>query len=287
MQMTRPQDFIEQATELESKGDMDGAIQVYEQAIREFTSEAALYFNLALIHKSKRNWQKCYDLNQKAAELDPADQPTWWNFATAATVLGDWRTAKKGWRIFGVNLPDNDDPIELNLGITPIRLSTNHEVVWSQRIDPARARIVNIPLPQSQRRYGDLVLNDGAPNGERVLEGLRYFVFDELQLLEKSTFRTFSFQTDEDEKWKMDVLESLCETYGYQTEDWRSSYRTLCKKCSEGVVHSDAEHDEDLQSVRDCRVALAAPDLKTAEQVLRDWARDASAGFSNLKLELE
>lgn len=285
--MTRPQDFIEQATELESKGDMDGAVRVYEQAIREFPNDAALYFNLALIHKSKRNWQKCYDLNQKAAEFDPDDQPTWWNLATAATVLGDWRTAKKGWRFFGVNLPDNDDPIKLNLGITPIRLSTNREVVWSQRIDPARARIVNIPLPQSQRRYGDLILNDGAPNGERVLEGRRYFVFDELQLLEKSAFKTYSFQTDEDEKWKMDVLESLCETHGCQTEDWRNSYRTLCKKCSEGVVHSDAEHDEDLQSVRDFRVALAAPDLKTAERVLRDWAKDASARFSDLKLELE
>jgi hypothetical protein len=68
------------------------------------------------------------------------------------------------------------------------------EVVWCRRIDPARALIDNIPLPDSGRRHGDIVLHDGAPNGERILNERVVPVVDELELWQASEISTVTAQ---------------------------------------------------------------------------------------------
>lgn len=47
----------------------------------------------------------------------------------------------------------------------------NAEVVWCRRLDPARALIRNVPMAESGRGYGDLVLHGGEPKGTRSIEG--------------------------------------------------------------------------------------------------------------------
>ncbi len=90
--------------------------------------------------------------NLRAAELNPAtEQPAWWNAGIAATALREWPTALKAWHGYGIELPDAPTPFEYDLGIAPVRVNPveKPEVVWGRRLDPARIRILNVPLPDS------------------------------------------------------------------------------------------------------------------------------------------
>jgi len=64
------------------------------------------------------------------------------------------------------------------------------EVVWGERLDPARLLILNVPLPESRHRFRDIVLNDGAENGTRVVDGDQVPVFDELGVWRASEYST-------------------------------------------------------------------------------------------------
>jgi hypothetical protein len=103
-----------------------------------------------------------------------------------------WEQARAAWRGFGIEVPDGDGPINLPCGYCPIRLNPDGqgEVVWAHRLDPARASLTSIPFPESGYRWGDVVLNDGAPVGYRQVEGREVPVFNAIQLLQRSPFAT-------------------------------------------------------------------------------------------------
>ena len=60
------------------------------------------------------------------------------------------------------------------------------------RIDPVRARLINVPLPDSGYRYGDIVLHDGASTGKRRFHQSIVPVFNAMQRMETSEFQTFA-----------------------------------------------------------------------------------------------
>ena len=175
---------------LASKDD-NTAIELYHQIIDLAPNWHLPYYNLGLAYKYQGNWSKSYEYNLKATELDPNDNPSWWNLGIASTVLEKWIDARNAWNHFGLNLNITNEPVNLELNLTPIRLK-NGEVVWAKRICPARAYIKNIPYKKSNRRYDDLILNDGVPNGTRIVDGQEYPVFDELDLIQPSGFTTYS-----------------------------------------------------------------------------------------------
>jgi hypothetical protein len=59
------------------------------------------------------------------------------------------------------------------------------EVVWGERLDPARLVILNVPLPESRHRFRDIILNDGAENGTRAVGGIQVPVFAEFAGLKR------------------------------------------------------------------------------------------------------
>src|SRR5688572_27443633 len=157
--------------------------------------DAAAWFDAALQAKWRRDWAEAVALNLQAVEAaglrdddgSSTGDPTWWNLGIAATALHDWSTAERAWRAYGV-------PDDVEWGMTPVRVDPagEPEVVWCQRLDPARARIENVPLPDSGRSWGDIVLHDGVPNGERVVGARVYPVFDEIEVWEASSVPTRS-----------------------------------------------------------------------------------------------
>ena len=80
------------------------------------------------------------------------------------------------------------------LGAVPIRIDPHGapEVVWCERLDPARVRIASVPFPESRRACGDVLLTDGEPRGYREYAGRQVPVFNELELLAASKFSTFA-----------------------------------------------------------------------------------------------
>jgi tetratricopeptide (TPR) repeat protein len=282
--------LLEKAHELTEEGNEIEAIEIYNQLIKDVPDWSVPYYNLGLIYKYQNDWQKSFDLNLKSTALNSDDDGSWWNLGIAATALKNWRIARTAWNKFGLNLEINDEEVNTGKWNTPIRLNPNGdaEVVWAIRIDPARAFVNSIPLPQCKHRYGDLILNDGAPVGTRMVDGQEYSVFNELELLQKSEYKTFSVFVYSESQKDLDKLFELLKVYELPNENWTSTIRILCKQCSEGTPHE--VHDNQLEeTVREgeFHIGIASKDLQSVEEVLEKWKVITLCDYENLKLELE
>lgn len=228
-----------QGSKLLEAGDYPAAEKKFIEATKQAPNWSSPWYNLGLIYKRQKKWEQSFECNLKATQLDPRDEAAWWNLGIASTWLKKWDFARKAWTSFGIDLPEGDGPIEMSLGPTPIRLNpdTSGEVVWSQRIDPARAIIRNVPFPASEHRYGDLLLHDGEPNGYRKFQWREVPVFDELEVIEQSPFLTFEVVLEAGRLEDRDALLTLSEDKGIIIEDW-STVRMLCDLCSKGKPHA-------------------------------------------------
>ncbi|MQS09122.1 tetratricopeptide repeat protein [Streptomyces alkaliphilus] len=225
------------------------------------------WFNLALLHKFRHDWERSRAAGLRAVALleRHAGAPDWWNVGIAATALQDWPLARRAWQAYGLDVPQQQDasgePLGMALGGAAVRLSPEgeSEVVWGRRLDPARMVIRNIPLPSSGRRWGEVVLHDGVPNGERTIVGPEghttvHPVFDEIELWAPSSVPTWVVLLEAAEESDRDALERLAAEAGYAAEDWSSSVRLLCRACSESRMPSEqgdglAQHDPHDHSV--------------------------------------
>ncbi len=198
----------------------------YREAARLAPEWAAPHFNLGIAYKQLGRWRECLDAGLRACALTPGSgEACWWNLGIAATALGDWATARRAWRAFGITVPDGEGPLDMRLGGVPIRIAVESapEVVWCHRLDPARARIANIPQPKTGRRHGDLLLTDGAPVGRRQLGSRQVPVFEELAVLEASSSRTIILAVTAPTPADTAALQDLIEKAGWAWEDWTQS----------------------------------------------------------------
>ena len=236
-------------------GDVPGALDLYGQAARAQPAWAVPWFNLGLLHKYRGEWQASLDANQAALARDPSHEGAVWNAGIAATALEQWRLARALWRRYGIDMPDSDAPPAFAPSLTPIRVNLSHapEVLWADRICPARAVIRSVPTPASGRRYGDVLLHDGAPNGTRRLHGREVPVFDELQVLAPSDHDTWTLQLDDLAAEQADALVQRLVDADLPAEDWTRSLRSLCKACSEGRADDDPAHTHPAESAQDDR----------------------------------
>jgi len=257
---------------LDQTGDLERAAIAFERAIRRAEDWSVPWYNLGLVRKLQRRWPESLNCNLRAAALDPADQAAWWNAGIAATALGEWPTARQAWESFGITLPPGEGEIVMRLGLTPIRLnpSANGEVVWCQRIDPARAIIRNVPLPSSGYRYSDLLLHDGAPNGSRMLRGEEVPVFDAIQLLRASPYRTYAVRVRAGSAEDVQALAEQAENHDFGIEDW-DTIRRLCVSCSVGNPGSHAAPPQYAER-QVVELAIAARSDEDLRRLLIDWA---------------
>lgn len=244
-------------------------------------------YNLGLIYKYQCNWEQSYIYIKRATELSD-EEAAWWNLGIAATALGKWKIAKQAWNKSNLNYTVDDDEPDLVLGSIPVRIDPHGkaEVVWCKRIDPARVLIENIPLPTSNHRYHDLALNDGAPIGYRMLNGREYPVLNELQIIRKSPFKTFSCVIETDEQASVDKLLNICETIDVEAEDW-STIRYLCKQCSEGKVHELHDHDLKKEDKSERYIGFAAINEDDVKNALNQWHLVTLDDYTDFKLELD
>lgn len=262
--------LVVEGNELDRLGNALAAEQKYLDAARHDPSWSAPFYNLGLLCKYQRRWAESLAYNERATELAPEDVDAWWNLGIAATAVGAWDTARRAWVACGLTPPPGDGPPDFNLGHTPIRLDPDGdaEVVWAQRVDPARARIVSIPLPSSAYNWGDMILNDGAPEGGRVVDGREYLVFNALERLQSSPYRKFVLELATSDRAAIAALEDLAHEMDAAAEDWGQSTRTLCKACSLGTPH---EHPDASHAPAHPACGLAARDAEHADRILAAW----------------
>jgi hypothetical protein len=251
------------------------AARYYQRAIDLCDTYEPAWFNLGLIYKRARRWAESARCNTRAAAIDGAPgAPSWWNLGIAATALRDWPTARLAWASYGVEVPEGDGELHMQLGSVPIRVGAERpeEVVWCTRIDPARGVIENVPSPATGRHWRDVVLHDGAPNGERQVRGQVVPVFDELDLWAPSQIPTslVTVRVAGDEHAL--ALTRAFEAAGWAAEDWTRDVRLLCRRCSEGQPFDEHEHPHAPgEMVSDRRFGLAGPP-EIARHLLAQWA---------------
>lgn len=228
------------------------------------------WYDAALAHKFLRNWAKAYELGREAAARAErgTEDPAFWNRGIAATIMEDWNTARDAWRGFGLTVPDGDGEIVTDFGVAPVRL-VEGEVVWARRLCPTRARVLNVPTPESGRRFGEVVVHDGAPNGERTVDGQSFPVFDELLLFRASDLPTTTVEVVAGTPEDVRALAVLFDEHGYAAEP-ASGVRMICSCCSEESVAQDAHH----QVAGGQRVHLAAP-VDEIPGLMGRWHADA------------
>jgi len=228
--------LLEQALARFDEGNFAAAAPLYRSILEVDGSLVGCWHDLGIVTKRLGLWEECRAVNRRALELKHDDEGAAWNLGIAGTALSDWATARHGWRTAGLEVPDGEGPLEMELGPVPIRVAndTNPEVVWCRRIDPARALVLSVPTAVTGRRYRDLLLHDGSSNGERLLDGRPVPVFDELAVLAPSPFSTYEARVEVERPEDVAGLESLVERAGGVSEDWTASVRYLCQACSEG-----------------------------------------------------
>jgi hypothetical protein len=268
-------DLLDRAIACTESGQDETAIALYRQLLERIPHLAVAHFNLGLIYKRRGEWESSFYHNQMATQFNPEDESAWWNLGIAATVLEEWKTARDAWNHFGLDYLLSDTDPAGNLGSTPIRINPHDqaEVVWAIRLDPCRAMLYNIPLPESNHRYHDIVLNDGVPNGYRNVQGKEYAVFDELGLLTHSDYQTYSVRCPAIPEEVFEDLEMRCESEDIGVENWSTQIRMICRQCSEGHPHDTHDHElEEAHSLDSFLIGLAARSQEHLSQVLRGWS---------------
>ena len=258
---------------LHDEGRDDDAIEKYREAIAaEPAGAASSHYNIGLIHKYRMEWQASFDANLASYTLDPESESTRWNLAIAATALHDWPSARRAWADQGIVL-DGEGPIASDFGQTPVRLNPdgNGEVVWARRIDPVRARIENVPLPDSGYCCGDIVLHDGAGVGYRQLGERKAPVFNVFCVFAPSPLSTFELLIDAQDAAAVAALIAQLAAAGLHGEDWSDSVQAICRQCSEGVPHDHVEAPVEALWQTSRRLGIASASSEAIELVLGKW----------------
>jgi len=260
-------------------GRLQEAQQLYARLVGLRPESASFHYRLALADKYLQQWASSLAHNLRSLALGGAHESTSWNAGIAATALGDWPQARKQWRACGINIQDGDGPVDEDFGVVGLRLNpwSGSETVFARRIDPARARIANVPLPSSGHRHGDIVLHDGAQVGERSYLGRTVPVFNELQRLRASANATFTVFVSCSSDEEIEALQRMSTQGVALVEDWTVGLRTQCLRCTYGVPHQHrrhaAGHDEDWNPDR--TLGVAASNAGQVRARLQEWAAQA------------
>ena len=255
------------------EGRLDEAVGLFTRLIAREPDNAAFHYMLGLAHKYRFDWPASLASNLRAIELrEQPDEAALWNAAIAATGAGDWAAARRCWALAGIRIPEGEGPILADFGSTCLRLNAwgEGETLWARRIDPCRARIDNVPYPESGFRFGDIVLHDGASTGERISQGRRFPVLNVFQRLERSIFDTFALELTCEHEDALGLLLDAHRPGIGLLEDWTASVRSLCRSCSLGLAH---DHDDARPEWNPQRyLGVAAQSVHAVRKLVADWA---------------
>lgn len=247
------------------------AIPLLEAAILSSPDDWRLFADLTVAKKHARDFEAVRAAGLRALELGaPADDGSMWNVGIAATALGDWALARRTWTSLGITVPAGEGPIEGAYGSAVVRVGGDApETLWCRRLCPARGRVISVPLPESGRRFGDLLLHDGEPRGRRSIGEREYPVFDELAVLDRSPYATVVIEIDAPGAADVEALETALGDACAALEDWTQSLVFHCAACSEGRC---AEHPTPASWTAARSIAVAST-RRIEDELLESWER--------------
>ncbi len=218
------------------------------------------WVQLATAFARRKEWAGALGAALHAVDLDPsaADAHIFRLVGLSATAIGEWDRARWAWQQAGLSLREGEGPIEEDLGPAVVRVARSGVIaeLWCHRLDPVRGRLSGVPPPATARRHADVVLHGPAPVGHRRREGVAYPLFEELALLEPSSFRTWIADIVAPSRADFDELLVRCTGQEIHVDDWSAS-------------PDDGAHRRPWNADR--RLGVAACDPRRVE-ILFQWA---------------
>jgi len=255
-------------------GNLKTAAKHFERLTRLAPDDANYQYMRGLACKYLFDWKPSLKCSLRSQELrGEPDEASIWNAGIAATALGDWAEARQQWYKCGMVLPDDAGPVEGNFGIASIRLNawSKGETVFAGRIDPVRAKLLNVPYPSSGYRFGDVVLHDGASTGRRKLDdGSIVPVFNAFSCVGRSEFLTYTAFLRCKNPDEIAALEMRTPGIGL-VEDWTDSVVPICLRCSYGTPHDHEPLPEQNGWGSERHVGIAASSRASVEELLKKW----------------
>ncbi len=257
------------------RGELDEAARLFGELVARQPGTAYLHYMLGLAHKYRGDWPASLQHNLRAQELrEEFDESAAWNAGIAATALGEWAQAREQWRRCGIRIPGSEGPIEGDFGLVSIRLNpwARGETVFARRIDVVRARLLNVPLPESGHRLFDIVLHDGAKTGERTIENGVVPVFNALARLAPSDYRTYvAFVSCGSPADIEELQQATLPGIGY-VEDWTGSIVHYCLRCSYGTPHRHQHEEGEPGWEPDRNLGIGSQSKAAVTRLLEEWA---------------
>ncbi|WP_410499123.1 hypothetical protein [Chitinibacter sp. S2-10] len=205
------------------EGDLAQAEQHFLAALAIDEQDAQTHYDLALLYKNSEpsNWPLAQRHNARALALKPDDEAARWNLGIAATANRDWETAAQAWRALALSYSAGQlaQPVPGELVAIRIRVGKHQEVVFGQRLDPARALVTGVPIPDLEIGHGDILLLDAVPRGERQLDGVAYPVYEVLERWQHGTHATYVIEAEVPDSLAQDTLLELAAKAGLPIAD--------------------------------------------------------------------
>lgn len=262
----------------EAAGDSYLAIKLFKKIIRLDKHWSPAYARLGAIYKKRSEWKPALYYCKKALALDPAQADTWWALGIAATALKKRGIAKSVWSKFGLDQLKSSTPVCIRL-----RYQKQIEILWVRPIDPAKGEIINIPHPDSDRRYRDLIIYDREVIGHNVVNRRRVPILDELSLFKRSGFHTFSCSLHTQSEKHLSRLEKLCAEHGLGFEIWSNTTRQLIPASEQALPEFFSRDLLPNTTGNGCIVAFGAYELVDVQTVLESWRVVSLQTYSQLQ----
>lgn len=181
------QNLYDQATQYQQLGDVYHAVKLYRLLVKQAPDWLSPHQQLAAIYKKRQEWKAVVHYNKKAVVLESGARQQWWDLGIGTYAIGKKRQAQRIWNKFGWN--PGQLPRVLSV---QIQHSGIFELVWVKPINPVAGIIISVPHPQADRSFKDKILFDHQILGYHVADGQRHPIFQELDLLKRSHYLTFS-----------------------------------------------------------------------------------------------
>ena len=114
-------DFLQQGVDLYQRGDLQGAIQAFEQEVTVNPDNATAYNNLGFLFYQQQHWAQSVTACQKAVELKPDYAEAYWNMGFAYEQLEQYPEAILAMEK-GIELSPGSSGVYSNLGNMYARL---------------------------------------------------------------------------------------------------------------------------------------------------------------------
>lgn len=269
-------ELYNQALIYQDQGDVYNAVKLFKRLIKLAPNWLPPFKALSLLYKYRRDWKAALHYAKKSVALDPSYRTGWWNIGIAATALKKERVARRIWNKFG--LQPNQSPHLNPIGLR-LEYEKKFEILWAKAVSPAKAYIISIPLPATDRRFQDLVIYDEEPSGFNVIEGKKHPVFDELGLIKRSRYHTFSVHVHTTEQKILSLLEQLCIDNRMGFENWSNATKTYSPKEQKEFYGKEILPETSEAS---SHIAIAALNEADAQQVLQAWSVISLKPYSDL-----